>query len=112
VLASTPAGPLAFNPGSLHCAAASDVQAELAGSLAGDGLDVQTRVLARYDGTLWHTLRFAARPGLQLTDLRIEIPLVPAVLACPLDRHRGLRVGVVRRERRALGHRGARGPHH
>lgn len=78
VLASTPAGPLAFNPGSLHCAAASDVQAELAGSLVGDGLDVHTRVLARYDGTLWHTLRFAARPGLRLTDLHIEIPLVPA----------------------------------
>ncbi len=54
---------------------ASEVQADLSGSLSGDGLDVQTQTVARYDGTVWHTLRFAPREGLALTGLRIEVPL-------------------------------------
>ncbi|HUS80030.1 MAG TPA: glycoside hydrolase domain-containing protein, partial [Armatimonadota bacterium] len=77
VVATSGGRELPLAAGQLTVRALSLVQADLSGSLSGGGLDVQTRSAARYDGTVWHTLRFAPRGGLQLDSLRIELPLSP-----------------------------------
>jgi hypothetical protein len=77
VVARTADGELKLRDGAPAMGRATDVQADLGGSLSGEGLDVQVKTVARYDGTVWHTLRFTAREGLALESLRIEVPLAP-----------------------------------
>ncbi|NLB96190.1 MAG: LamG domain-containing protein [Armatimonadetes bacterium] len=54
---------------------ATEVQARLTGGLDGDGIGVETAVVARYDGTLWTTLRFQPKKPVRLERLRVEIPI-------------------------------------
>ncbi len=79
IQAAGPEGALAFAPaGALKVEEQSPTQARLSGEMAAGALRVATQALARYDGTVWTTLRFRPEKPVRLERLRIEIPLTPA----------------------------------
>ena len=75
LVASASTGPIAFTHGELKAIDASPTQARFTGSLRGGLLDVQTEAVARYDGTVWTTLRLHPKAAVSLKHLRVEIPV-------------------------------------
>lgn len=77
VAAESSEGPIGFEPGKLRVISESPTQAELSGAMGSDSLKIQVNVLCRYDGTAWSTLHVHPLDPIDLSRLRVEIPIAP-----------------------------------
>lgn len=79
VVATVGGQAVTLQPQTLKMGTATPTQVEYTGGGQLGALALETRGLARYEGTHWTTLRFRPQGTAQVQKLQIEIPLQPAV---------------------------------
>ena len=75
VVATGADGSVTLSPGQLTTGSVSATEATLSGTQHASSLDIDATATARYDGTVWTTLRLRPQTATTLKSLRIEIPM-------------------------------------